>query len=121
MSSSRDSSAALHAAHGVAAGAEALGQLVADADLHVGVDVHERLAVRVDGDELARRGSSPAAMRLTALLPPPPTPMTLIGGSPSKSCCAGIVCPSPDSSGADSESLVRTPLSSNGELSQPLS
>ena len=51
-SSSRLSSAARGALAGVAADAEALGQLVADADLHVGVDVHERLAVGVDGDEL---------------------------------------------------------------------
>jgi len=39
-------------ARGIAAGAETLGQTIADADLHVRMDVHQGLAVGVDRDQL---------------------------------------------------------------------
>ena len=61
----------------VGAGAEAAGHLRADVDLHVGVAHQQRLRVGVHGDELdAVRPAS--TMRLTAFVPPPPTPTTLI-------------------------------------------
>ena len=62
---------------GVRAGAEALGQRVAELDLvrrQVGV---ERLHVGVGDDELDAV-ELPLIMVLTALPPPPPTPMTWI-------------------------------------------
>ena len=62
---------------GVGAGAEALGQRVAELDLvrrHVGF---ERLHVGVGGDELDAV-ELPLIIVLTALPPPPPTPMTWI-------------------------------------------
>ena len=49
-----------HAALGVAAGAEALGQAVADADLHVGLDVHAAPGRPCSRRRVGRRGSSPA-------------------------------------------------------------
>ena len=50
--SSRWASAAWRADLGVAAGAEAPGELPADVELHVGVAHQQRLGVGVDGDEL---------------------------------------------------------------------
>jgi hypothetical protein len=75
--SSRLSAAAPAPDLGVAAGAEAAGQLLADRELDVGVAGLQRLRVGVDGDELD--AAIPAStMRLTALVPPPPAPTTLI-------------------------------------------
>ena len=52
---------------GVAAGAEAAGQLAADVELHVGVAHEQRLGVGVDGDELDALAGPASIMRLTAL------------------------------------------------------
>ena len=63
---------------GVAAGAEAAGQLLADPELDVGVAVASSACASV----LTATNSTPlspaSTMRLTALVPPPPTPTTLI-------------------------------------------
>jgi hypothetical protein len=61
----------------VAARAEAPRRLPTDVELQVGVAHQQCLRVGVHGDELDPL--SPASIiRLTALTPPPPTPMTLI-------------------------------------------
>ena len=74
----RLSSAALAAHLGIAAGALAVGQLLADLDLIGSAGNVERLLIRIDRDEIHAAGSPERTMRLTTLLPPPPTPMTLI-------------------------------------------
>ena len=66
--SSRDSAAAPKPDLGVAAGAEALGQVVADVELDVGVGHLQRLGVRVGRDELdaAQAGVDHAVDRVRA-------------------------------------------------------
>jgi hypothetical protein len=62
---------------GVGARAEALRHHVADVQLDVGVAHLQRLRIGVRGDEL--HPAQPAStMRLTAFVPPPPTPTTLM-------------------------------------------
>ena len=74
---------------GVAAGSETAGDLVADPDLVRGVGLEERLRVGVEA-----MNSTPIIsariIRLTALLPPPPTPMTRISAKFSESERNGI-------------------------------
>ena len=77
LMSSRDSAAAPKPTSGFAAGAEALGQVVADVELDVGVAICSAWA-----SVLAAMNSTPrrpaSTMRLTAFVPPPPTPTTLM-------------------------------------------
>ena len=78
LMSSRDSAAAPAPTSGLAPGAEALGEVVADPDLDVGVAGLEGLRVGVAGDELDARAGRHRPCGETAFEPPPPTPTTLM-------------------------------------------
>ncbi len=78
LMSSRDSAAAPKPTSGFAPAPRPLRRVVADVELDVGIAHRERLGVGVRGDEL-----DPAQARVdhpadTALVPPPPTPTTLM-------------------------------------------
>ena len=85
MISSGASSAAARPTSGLRAGAEALGEVRAELDAALGARVHQLPARRCWRRRIPRPAGSSAIMLLTALVPPPPTPITVIRGV--KSVC----------------------------------
>ena len=89
--SARDLLGGLAADLGVRAGAQTARQLLADVDGLVGIRHEKGLTVGVDGDELHAACTPASTMRFTALVPPPPTPTTLMTAKCSEPELFGIV------------------------------